>query len=94
MNYAIQNLEGKHHGFLLMASNDCIFRSLPTESEQFETVEAELLFKLQNIGEFQYSKIGSVINIANPNYSELISITDSILNIGSYKFKVIELANS
>ena len=94
MSYAIQNLEGKHHGFLLMASNDCIFRSLPTESDQLETKESQLLFELQNVGEFQYSKNGSIINITNPNYSEVITITNSVLNIGNNKFKVIELANS
>lgn len=94
MSFAIKNMEGKHHGFLLMVEKDCIFRSLPNESEQFDTVEAKLLFELQNIGEFQYEKTESVIQITNPNYSEAIIIVDSILNVGIYKFMLIELGSS
>jgi len=94
MSFAIQNMEGRHHGFILMAEKDCIFRSLPNESDQFKTIEAELLFELQNIGEFQHEKTGAVIKITNPNYSEVITIADSTLNIGGNKFKVIELGNS
>ena len=65
---AIQNPSGRHIGFLLSTPNyaepdtgiehgDCIFRSLPTEAEDFSDPLAEELFSLQQQGEFEFRRV-------------------------------------
>ena len=65
---AIKNPAGRHIGFLLSAPNyadpdtgiehgDCIFRSLPTNAEDFVDPLAEELFSLQQQGEFEFRRI-------------------------------------
>ena len=64
---AIKNPSGRHIGFLLSAPNyadpdtgvehgDCIFRSLPTDADDFADPLAEELFALQQQGEFEFRK--------------------------------------
>ena len=47
MSFAIQSKDGRHLGFLLLAGGpvegDCVFRSLPFESEGFDLRESEYL---------------------------------------------------
>lgn len=98
MSYAIQNMEGKHLGFLLFAGNensgDCIFRSLPSETAQFDSSDSELLFTLQNSGEFSYVVNAGVIHISQPSNPTSISINNSLLNVKDAKFKVVKIENS
>ncbi|MEM7146212.1 MAG: hypothetical protein AAF591_13830 [Verrucomicrobiota bacterium] len=65
---AIKNPAGRHIGFLLSAPNyadpdtgvehgDCIFRSLPRDTEDFDDPLAEELFSLQQQGEFEFRMI-------------------------------------
>lgn len=67
---AIKNPAGRHIGFLLSAPNyadpddgcehgDCIFRSLPTNAEDFADPLADELFSLQQQGEFEFRRITS-----------------------------------
>jgi len=62
---AIKNPAGRHIGFLLSASNhadsqsgdesgDCIFRSLPSNGDDFDDPLAKELFSLQEKGEFVF----------------------------------------
>lgn len=67
---AIKNPAGRHIGFLLSAPNyadpdtgiehgDCIFRSLPSDAEDFSDPLAEELFSLQQQGEFEFRRMTS-----------------------------------
>ncbi|RXJ66756.1 hypothetical protein CS022_24505 [Veronia nyctiphanis] len=98
MSYAITSEEGKHLGFLLLAGDeaqgDCIFRSLPRESEQFDSVEYELLFNLQNAGEFQYRAGAEGVLISHGSMPEPIALNRNDLNIGPNVLKVVKLENS
>ena len=98
MSYAIQNMEGKHLGFLLFAgdenSGDCVFRSLPSETAQFDSPDSELLFTLQSSGEFSYAVNAGVTHISQLNNSAAISINNNSLNVNDAKFKVVQLENS
>ncbi len=62
MSFAIQSKDGRHLGFLLLAGGpgegDCIFRSLPTESEVFDLPESDHLYDLQRQGEFRWADVG------------------------------------
>jgi hypothetical protein len=62
---AINNAAGRHIGFLLSASNyadpdtgiehgDCIFRSIPTNADDFTDPLTEELLLLQQQGEFEF----------------------------------------
>lgn len=98
MSFAIQNMEGKHLGFLLFSGNgnsgDCIFRSLPSEREQFDSSESELLFNLQNSGEFDYSLSAGATHISQARNSASININSGLLNINGVKFKLVQLERS
>jgi len=98
MSYAIQNMEGKQLGFLLFAgdenSGDCIFRSLPSETAQFDCPDSELLFTLQNSGEFSYTVNAGVTNISQLSNSAAICINGNLLNVNDEKFKVVRLESS
>ena len=65
---AIKSPAGRQIGFLISAPNyadpdtgiehgDCIFRSLPTNAEDFTDPLAEELFTLQQHGEFEFRRI-------------------------------------
>lgn len=67
---AIKSPAGRHIGFLLSDPNyadpdtgiehgDCIFRSLPTNADDFVDPLAEELFALQEQGEFEFRRITS-----------------------------------
>ena len=62
MSFAIQSKEGLHLGFLLLsggpAEGDCIFRSLPFESGDFDLPESDHLYDLQQRGEFRWADVG------------------------------------
>lgn len=98
MSYAIQNMEGKHLGFLLFAgdenSGECIFRSLPSETAKFGSPDSELLLTLQSSGEFSYKVNAGVTHISHPSYSPVISINNNFLSVNDVKFKVVQLEKS
>jgi len=87
-------MAGKQHGFLLKVGDNCIFRSLPVESEQFETTEAEVLYELQNIGEFIVIENSNGLNISHPEYDKPITLIDNVLKVGDIQYKVAELENT
>lgn len=92
MTYAIQNSEGQHMGFLLMAggetSGDCIFRSLPRESELFDTNDAKLLYEMQLLGEFSYLVAGDTVTFKHPRFSRNVSMRGGLLKAGDIEFRV------
>lgn len=59
MIIALQNASGQHLGFILFAddaaSNDCIVRPLPKDSQLFCTPEFRFLESCREAGEFKYS---------------------------------------
>lgn len=89
---AIKNAAGRHIGFLLSAPNyadpdtgiehgDCIFRSLPTDANDFPDPLAEELFSLQQHGEFEFRMI---MNDAGQTYEvRSLEITGYDIVIGS-----------
>ena len=98
MSYAIQNKDGEHLGFLLMAGEgekgDCIFRSLPNKSELFETPGSEILSQLQEQGEFEWQVTNGKVEIEHPETKERAVIEDGMMKIGDYHFKAISIAAS
>jgi hypothetical protein len=92
--FAIQNTQGKHLGFLLMvgsASGDCIFRSLPTEANNFETPESEHLYQLQTYGEFSWSKKqNNEFEIFNQEGNKVAWINGTELKTNKFTFKVVD----
>lgn len=95
MSYAIRTLGGEHLGFLLMAggpgSGNCIFRSLPFESENFDIAESEYLFALQQQGEFQWREADAVCRISDHQGNPIASIRDSRLTSSEFCYAVERL---
>jgi len=98
MSFAIQNEKGKHLGFLLMVGSDnvgdCIFRSLPSESDGFECAESELLFNLQSLGEFNYSRSEELVGITQPGFTDEIIISGNGIEVGGIRLQLVPLENS
>jgi hypothetical protein len=94
MSYAIQNSEGKHLGFLLMAgdngSGDCIFRSLPNEKGVFDSVESECLYELQCMGEFTYRLEGGQTEICNSHKSIVLKGGSILADNNKFRVKKLE----
>ena len=98
MSYAIQNRNGDHLGFLLMAgennNGECIFRSLPGKPELFETEESDLLFHLQEQGEFTWIVTTEGIEITNEATGSSAVISNGVLKIKGFNFNVVDMGAS
>jgi len=95
MSFAILNSDGDHLGFLLLAgegdSGDCIFRSLPAKSELFDSEPSEVLYYLQEQGEFSWRRHAEQIEVSGPSQVVVASINDQVLLVGRVAFKVVPL---
>ena len=98
MTFAIQTTDGQHLGFLLFAggpeSGDCIFRSLPNESGNFDIAESEHLFDLQQRGEFRWSRRGDEsIAIEDSDGALVAELSESRLTSSAFVFNVLRLGS-
>jgi len=98
MSYALQNKDGEHLGFLLLAGEggkgDCIFRSLPNKSELFETPESEILSHFQELGEFKWNTRDKKLEIEHPETKKCAVIENGEMEIDEYIFKTISISAS
>jgi hypothetical protein len=98
MSFAIRRLSQDHLGFILMsgekAEGDCIFRSLPRNSKDFQSPDSLLLFELQERGEFSWLQKSGKITIRDDHDSVVARIENNKLYIGNYVFEVISLQSS
>ena len=98
MSYAINNENGEHLGFLLIAgegkNGECIFRSLPNKPELFETEESKLLSILQEQGEFQWSVTSNGLEINNQITGSKAILNNSVLTINGHIYNVVDTGAS
>ncbi len=69
-------------------TGDCIFRSLPAESELFDTEETKRLYEMQLLGEFSYAVVGDSVTFKHPQYLRDVSMTDGVLKAGDIEFRM------
>lgn len=98
MSFAIQTNDGHHLGFLLFSGGptegDCIFRSLPKESEGFNLPESDYLFELQNQGEFRWFDVGGGrFRVENNSAETIAEIAGGQMTSSSHEFLVVRLAS-
>lgn len=96
MSFAIQSKDGLHLGFLLFsggpAEGDCIFRSLPSESEGFDLPESNCLFALQEHGEFRWASVGDgSFRVKDASAQTVAEIIGGQMNASNYRFLVVPL---
>lgn len=95
MSFAILNSDGEHLGFLLLAgedsSGDCIFRSLPSKAELFDTEASKVLYRLQEQGEFSWQKTENRFEVSAPDQTLVASIENQSLQIGGIQFQAVDL---
>ena len=93
--YAIRTVEGQHLGFLLMAggpeAGDCIFRSLPFDSENFDIPESTHLYALQQQGEFQWRLSDAVFLVLDGEGVPIASIRKDRMTSSSLSYEVERL---
>ena len=99
MSFAIQSIDGQHLGFLLFAGGpaegDCIFRSLPSETEGFELPESDHLFELQQQGEFRWFDVGDGgFRIEGAPEETVAEIIDGEMTSSNHRFLVIRLKSA
>ena len=98
MSFAVQSKNAEHLGFLLLAggpnSGDCIFRSLPFESGNFDIPESEYLYELQLKGEFHWTKSDDQSYRINSPDGELVAeLEGNEMTSGGYSYLVIQLGD-
>ena len=96
MSFAIQSKDGLHLGFLLLAGGplegDCIFRSLPSESEGFDLPESDYLYGLQQQGEFRWAVVGDgSFRIENDAAQMVAEISNGQMTGSNHEFLVVPL---
>ena len=96
MSFAIQSTDGQHLGFLLFAGGpaegDCIFRSLPSDSEGFNLPESDYLFELQQRGEFRWIDVGDgSFRIECDSEETVANIVGGQMKSSSHEFRVVRL---
>lgn len=96
MSFAIQSKDGRHLGFLLLAGGpvegDCVFRSLPFESEGFDLRESEYLYELQQKGEFRWADVGDRnFRIEDPSSQVVAEINGGQMASSGHEFLFVPL---
>ena len=98
MSFAIQNKEGEHLGFLLIAgegmNGDCIFRFLPSNPALFSSQDTALLRSYQEQGEFQWQRSSKGLMIKNANTGSEAILNDNKIEMNGQKFTVINMSTA
>ena len=94
-SYAIRTLEGQHLGFLLMAGGpdrgDCIFRSLPSDTQNVDIPESTHLSALQQQGECHWHTTESAVLILNDDGEPVASIANDRMTSSRLSYEVVRL---
>lgn len=99
MSFAVQTTSGRHLGFLLFASGsrsgNCLFRSLPTESADFDLPESQHLYELQQTGEFRWVDSGQgCFSIEDADGGSVAVIEQEQMTSSGLVFRVMRLGSS
>ena len=95
MTYAIRRISKEHLGFILTSggpnSGNCIFRSLPVNSNDFDAPDSVLLYDLQVRGEFRWLREGDTVLVKDDHGLVIARISEGNLSIGDFTFETVAL---
>ena len=98
MNYALQNEQAEHLGFLLMVAEDtepdfgaCLIRALPESAEMENHPTVRALQVLQEMGELRWVFDPNKTTILQTDETEVALIQGEYLRIGQYSYQLIDI---
>lgn len=95
MSFAIHSINDQHIGFLLFSDDDncqqCIFQGVPVKTIEKDSLEAQLIDKLQQLGKFDYVFTDNGYQIQHPQHALAADVEHETLVISGARFKLVPL---